>query len=195
MTAWLHTDEYEEIKATLKACRTFISLAKKDISCWKWVFIAVHNAVQGCMVVALTRSDGFGAMNPKDEERWREAYDGRAKFPRTKEKLLSFLELYEKIKQPKMLQYSSLERFKPSGTQGSSMKKLNQLRDEFIHFTPKGWSLHLDAAPRVVSDCLEVAATLIANSNRFMLYTTFKEGELLKSIRHLQRRLAKIEIK
>ena len=43
--------------------------------------------------------------------------------------------------------------FKP-GTQGRSVKQLNKLRNEFIHFVPKGWSLEVDA--RIVDDCLNV---------------------------------------
>jgi hypothetical protein len=193
MKTWLRTDEYEEILATLKACRRFLTLVTEDASYWKWVFIALHNAVQGCMVVALTRSDRFGAIDPEQEREWHEAYARKEKLPRLREKLLSFLKLYEKIKKKGTLQSSAVERFKPTGTQGYSMKKLNEVRDDFIHFTPKGWSLELNGAPQLAIDCLEVAAFLVSNSGRFCIFTSFKDGELLGLIRDLQKEFAAVK--
>ena len=91
------------------------------------------------MVIALTRSDSFGATDVKQEKAWREAYAKGNPLPTDQEKLLSFLDLYDKIKRKGMLPYSSAERFVPGGSQGRSMKKLNFIRNEFVHFTPKGW--------------------------------------------------------
>lgn len=186
MKAWLRTDEYEEVGTTLRACRKFIEFAKTDITYWKWVFIALHNAVQGCMVIALTHSDGLGALNPKQERLWRKAHANSENLPPMREKLLSFLELYERTKQKESLPSSTKTRFVPRGTQGRSMKKLNQIRDEFIHFTPKGWALNLCGAPQVAIDCLEVAAFLVAHSGRFCIHASYQEGELINLIRDLQ---------
>jgi hypothetical protein len=182
MSGWLRTDEYEEIRDTLRACRHFLVLAKSDITYWKWVFIALHNAVQGCMVVALTGTDRFGARNPEQERRWREAYAHREELPREEEKLLSFLKLYEKIKKEGTLQSASVKRFDPQGSQDASMKKLNEVRNEFIHFTPMGWALDLSGADRVVIDCLDVATFLVGHSGRFFIFQSCKEGELLALI-------------
>lgn len=193
MTGSLHTDEYEEILATLRACRRFLALAAEDVTYWKWVFIALHNGVQGCMVVALTRSDRFGAMDPEQERKWHDAYARKEELPRVKEKLLSFSKLYERIKKKGALQSSAVERFEPSGTQGYSMKKLNEIRDDFIHFTPKSWSLDLNGAPLLAADCLEVAAFLVRNCGRFFIFSSFKEGELLELIRDLQRGFAALK--
>ncbi len=190
---WLDTDEYEEIVATLRACQHFFSLATQDVTYWKWVFIALHNIVQGCMVIALTRSDSFGAKDAKQEKAWREAYAKGNPLPTDQEKLLSFLDLYDKIKRKGMLQYSSAERFVPRGSQGRSMKKLNFIRNEFVHFTPKGWSLELSGAPRIAIDCLDVAEFLVKRSNRFMIFTSFKEGEMLGLIDELKKEFAAIK--
>jgi len=52
--------------------------------------------------------------------------------------------------------YVNSRSFKPSGTQDRSIKKLNSLRNEFIHFVPKGWSLEVSGLPQIVDDCLDV---------------------------------------
>jgi hypothetical protein len=190
---WLRTDEYQEVVATLHACQHFLSRSASDVTYWKWVFIALHNVVQGCMVIVLTRSDSFGAKDAKQERAWLEAYEKGSPFPTDQEKLLSFLDLYEKIKKKGTLQYSSVERFVPEGSQSRSMKKLNAIRNEFIHFTPKGWSLELSSAPQIAIDCLDVAAFLAKHSNRFMLSTSFKEGQLIDLIQGLKKQFATIK--
>ncbi len=62
------------------------------------------------------------------------------------------------------------------------MKKLSSIRDEFVHFTPKGWYLEFSGGPAVAIDCLELARFLVLNSGRFSLYSNFKEGELISLI-------------
>lgn len=54
-----------------------------------------------------------------------------------------------------MLIYTNSEKFVPNGSQGCSIKELNDLRNEFIHFVPKGWSLEVSELPRIFTDCLD----------------------------------------
>jgi hypothetical protein len=68
MDNWLRTDEYGEVKQTLRACIDFAQKIPTDIAYSKWLILAMHNLVQGFMVIALTRSDGFGAMRREDCE-------------------------------------------------------------------------------------------------------------------------------
>jgi hypothetical protein len=145
------------------------------------------------MVIALTRSDSFGATDPKQEKAWREAYAKGQSLPTDQPKLLKFLKLYEKIQEKDRLPDSSAERFVPQGSQSTSIKELNSLRNEFIHFTPKGWSLDLSGAPRIAIDCLDVAAFLVKRSNRFVIFTSFKEGEMLGLIDELKNEFAAIK--
>ena len=46
-----------------------------------------------------------------------------------------------------MLKYIDSRKFIPKDTQGSSVKLLNQLRNEFVHFTPRVWALDLVRSP------------------------------------------------
>ena len=144
---WLDTDEYEEIVATLRACRHFLSLATQDVTYWKWVFLALHNIVQGCMVIALTRSDSFGATDAKQEKAWREAYAKGNPLPTDQEKLLSFLDLYDKIKRKGMLQYSSAERFVPRGSQREVDEEPEFHSERVCSFYPQGMVARIERRP------------------------------------------------
>lgn len=195
MNAWLETDEYQEVIATLRAARKFVDFASSDTTYWKWVIIALHNAVQGCMVIALTRSDGFGAIDPKQELAWKNADLRHVQPPPVKEKLLSFMKLFEKIQRKGTIQISSAERFIPTRTQDCSMRKLCEIRDDFVHFAPKGWHIQLSGAPLLAVDCLDVARFLATNSDRFRLFSNFREGELIDLIDDLRVALIKLREK
>jgi len=182
MKRWLETDEYEEVRETLKSLLHFHDLSKRDVAYWKWVFVALHNLVQGCMVIALTGTSGLGALNPAIEKRRRIAWSKGEPQPREQDKLLRFLELYEKIKMQDTLEAASGGQYAGSESHDYSMKKINDLRNEFIHFTPKGWYLDLAGAVQIISDCLDVAEFLVESSGRFFVFSSYVEGELLDLI-------------
>ena len=72
-------------------------------------------------------------------------------------KLDTFLNLYEKIQADKlMMRRIDSQPFKPHGTQTQSVKMLKKLRNKFIHFRPRGWSLKVRGLPRLVADCLNI---------------------------------------
>lgn len=82
----------------------------------------------------------------------------------------SFLNLYKKIKGNPILGY----KFEPKRQQGRSVKKLNRLRNEFIHFMPRGWSIELSGLPCIFRDCLDVLSELgETNAMRWECETQF----------------------
>ena len=50
--------------------------------------------------------------------------------------------------------------FETTEEHDKAVKRLNSLRNEFIHFVPKGWSLELAGLPEMCLYCLEVAEFL-----------------------------------
>lgn len=83
-----------------------------------------------------------------------EAHESGGPFPA--EKLDEFLTLYLKTKDPENFHTLGAGPFVPAGTHDESMNYLNEFRDMFTHFTPKGWSLELAGLPRICLDTLEV---------------------------------------
>ncbi|QTA87539.1 Uncharacterized protein dnm_035730 [Desulfonema magnum] len=67
-----------------------------------------------------------------------------------------FLNLYKKIKSELMLQYINSKKYAPEANEGWSIKKLNSLRNEFIHFQPKTWTIEVTGLPSICLDCLNV---------------------------------------
>jgi hypothetical protein len=151
---WLRTDEREDTITSLKLFIDAVSKVNSDSVYWKWAIISLHSAVQSMMAFHLGFGNHLLVISQEDAEAWLEAHDSGASYPETK--MDSFLNLYKKIKKYEVLGF----KFKPSGQQGGSIKRLNWFRNEFVHFMPKGWSIALSEMPDICSDCLNIIKSL-----------------------------------
>lgn len=168
MNLWLRTDETEEAISALEMIAESALALSADIYSWKWAIIAAHNALQGFMVLALRQGNGLLALKDKIAAQWLKAYREGGKYPI--EKLDNFLNLYKKVKSDRMLCYGHSMKFTATSDHNRSVKKLNQLRNEFIHFVPKGWSLELTGLPEICLRCLEVIEFLGWESGNIIFY-------------------------
>ena len=132
---YLRTDDLTEAIKSLEMVGKLLPDLLHDVYIWKWVIHALHSSFQGFMVAALKGSSGLAVLTKKSEEAWHKAHrDGSRTFPR--QKLDTFPNLYKKIKTEKMLMYSRSEKFVSTVEQDWSVRKLNSLRNDFIHFRP-----------------------------------------------------------
>jgi len=155
MENWLRTDEIQEAIISLEVVSIQLPKVSLDDHYWKWAIIGLHNALQGFMVLALQGSNYLNVLTDKCAREWLATYEsGRKDYPEPK--LDGFLNLYKKIKSERMNIYTSSILFKPNDSQEQSVKKLHSLRNEFIHFVPKGWSLELSGLPQIFENCLDV---------------------------------------
>ena len=157
------TDTFVETVSALEVSSDELELVLKDSYRWKWVILALHSALQGMMALALKGGNGLRVLKPKDAKRWLDAYESGAPLPADLE-MDSFLNLYEKIKSDTILFYVTSKKFTPEGTQGKSIKDLNRLRNQFVHFTPCTLALILNGLPEMTIDCLKIAWFLAYDS-------------------------------
>ena len=144
---------------------------------WKWAILAMHSGLQGMMVLALQGSNGLRVLKPDNAARWLDAYEQGGPLPSDLE-LDNFLSLYKKIKSDLMLMYVHSRKFRPQGTQGSSIKFLNRIRNGYVHFTPKVWALELEGLPNKLLDTLDIAEFLAWESGNIF----WKESDLEQRI-------------
>ena len=155
---WLRTNEHEEATSALEAVAEWSERVQRDIGYWRWVVLALHNTVQGFMVLSLRGSDGLRPLKDDVAAQWLTAYREGGQYP--VEKLDTFLNLYKKVKSQRMLFFVHSKTVTPTGTQGRSMKRLNALRNDFVHFLPRSWSLEVSGLPEICLDCLAVVEFL-----------------------------------
>jgi len=183
------TNELEDAVFSLHMAAECLAKVRDDPHYWKWVIIALHSSLQGFMVSALCQGNDFPVIQsarPKifecpnclqktklpdhrewgSLEEWLDWHKDHSRPVPRSPKLLSFKDLYERIKDPAYMErLCGSKAFRPSGTQGASVKRLiTEMRNTFIHFTPKFlFSTGLDYLP-VVRDVTEVASFLVFES-------------------------------
>ncbi|MDP3678790.1 MAG: hypothetical protein Q8R23_06845 [Methylotenera sp.] len=156
---YYRTDEENEAADALLMAARFAEEVISDIRMWRWVIIALHNAVQGFMVLSLRHGNGLTALTEKSAAAWLAAYEADSTtYP--DEKLDSYLCLYKKIKSTNYGTIGGNQNYVPQGSQDRSIRKLNRIRNDFSHFTPKGWSLELAGLPRICMDALAIVSFL-----------------------------------
>lgn len=161
---YLITDASVETVSAFEVFAEELQRVSADPYRWKWVIIALHGGLQGMMVLALQGSSGLHTLRPDAATRWLEAHERGGPYPEDL-KLDDFISLYKKIKSDLMIMYVHSQKFVPKGTQGPSVKLLNRLRNEYIHFTPRVWVLELAGLPKMAVDCLNLAEFLAWQSH------------------------------
>lgn len=149
---FLQTSEQEEAVRSLEHAAQQAKEIVNDPYSWKWVLISLHNAAQGFMVLALWNGNGLLSMRDDVAVKWLQAYREDKPFPESR--LDRFLNLYAKCKVRENFNYCGSQPFQSTEPQNSSFKKLNEFRNQFIHFTPKGWLLEMNGLPSLVVDVL-----------------------------------------
>ena len=165
---WIRTDEHEEAMGALEAFGRFLARVPQDAFEWRWAILSLHTALQGFMVVAIRDTAGMLPLASDVAAAWMAAY--RTGQPLPQEHLDSFLNLYRKIKRSEIANFLQGNHFVPSGTQGRSVKILNRIRNQFVHFVPASWSLEGTGLPAMGLDCLAIIRYL-AHQYRDHLWT------------------------
>jgi hypothetical protein len=149
---------------------------------WKWAILALHNAVQGFMVLALTGSTNWGALRDEDvsakvqaEFAYRNATaaNDSAGARQVNQTMLSgparlapFLTLYNRIKSSDwwMLKYTNSRSYVPRPTDDVCMSNLDSVRNEFAHFVPMTRGFLLTQFPAMTETGLHVIDFLARES-------------------------------
>jgi hypothetical protein len=148
---WLHTDEKADLITSLAMLEVVLGQTAKDTAAWKWVVIATHSALQSAIACHLEAiGNSLLVAKQDDAEAWLKAHEDGTPYPVMM--MDSFPNLYKKMKHQEINGY----KFTPRGTQGRSIIKINEYRNEFIHFMPKGWVLEVGGLPTMCKDCLDV---------------------------------------
>lgn len=179
---YLRTNEHEEAVRSLEWAEVQSRSLAADPYLWKWVFIALHNATQGFMVLSLWNGNGLLALRPKVAAKWLKAHESGEPYPI--DKLDDFLSLYAKVKDRDSFHTVGAGPFQPGSSTDTSLTRLNDIRNDFTHFTPKGWSLELAGLPRICLDSLELIQFLAWESTAI---TWYRRVHLVRAKRALKR--------
>jgi len=148
----------EEINALdyLEKFYFFLSQTNSDIMAWKWVIIALHGALYGFAICACKGSSFKNVLNKRIKR---------------KNHLITFDKALELCQDTNFMHMKKPLKLTPQ--QNESVQKLSKLlRDEFVHYVPKNWSIEIHGFPQIVLDVLEIIEFLLINSG---IWSSFNE--------------------
>ena len=180
---WLRTDEHEEAVRSLEWVAALSRTVETDAYTWKWIIIALHNATQGFMVLALWDGTGLRALRDNIAAKWLKAYRSGGDYPI--EKLDEFSNLYAKVKSRR----GAKPAFSPGLTHDKNLSRLNSFRNEFTHFTPKGWCLELALLPPICRDALDLIEFLGWKSSQVLWHKPTHVRRVKSAIRATRKAL------
>jgi hypothetical protein len=152
---WLRTNEIEEFIDAIEHTARLAGQVKDDVKVWKWLIIALHSALQGACVCALRGHDTAG-VTMLTKKSWKKVWhwlDVESRndphSPMPAERLASLKDLFARVRDPELL--PAPHTLRASTNVVADIDKLNRLRNDFIHFVPRGLFLELSGMPRIVT--------------------------------------------
>jgi hypothetical protein len=186
MSPWLTTDETNEAVGALEMAARHLEEAAQDAHMWKWALLALHNAIQGFMVLALRGTWAVGTLSQDVRDRQIAAHHALLKAIEqgdhaaveaaeeqerrlwAENHLAGFNWLYARIKdedQWAMRQWGNDKVFDPGPTCDQSMEHLKSLRDDYLHFVPKTRTDSVTRFTTIALDGLSMIAFLMNETN------------------------------
>src|SRR5262249_26030960 len=148
--------------------------------------IALHNALQNMMALALNCGNGLRTLRNDVAASWIVAHRTGAQRP--VERLDFFLNLFKKIQGSEVRCFTNSRAFRPSHSQRRSVAQLNALRNRFLHFLPGTWQIETTGLPSICLDCLGVVEFLGWESGNVWWRPAY-EGRVRRALTRLRRAL------
>jgi hypothetical protein len=153
---WINTDEAEDVAGSIRHVIRCAQFIQADPQAYKWALLALHSALQGACVAHLTTTEQpLGAVTDRNAKEWRTFHEASRmdpSAPRPKTYLMGLPDLLKAIRKP----HSAGDRSNGLGVTVNDSELANlrhfndDLRNQFVHFKPMGWSIELSGVPELV---------------------------------------------
>lgn len=184
---FFRTDERSEAYNALKKSIQFLDETNEELYNWKWFLISLHNCLQAYMILALKGSSSLSVMKKEHVRKWLHSYETNGRYPKVQ--MDNFLNLFNKIQSDVMMKYTDSNFFVSTEQISTSIYELNNLRNNFIHYMPKGWSLNISGLPSLGLDIVKVLKFLLYESGNIMFYEVGHEADVKLLIEELSQKL------
>lgn len=163
---YYRTDLKEEAIDYLDKCSLFLSKTVYCKSYWKWVVISFHGSLYHFMLFALRNTDGSGIWEKEIRNK-----QGHMDFSKEDDmNLISFSRAFKRIQnKERMGGYMSAKFYTSNNDIDTAITDLNQWRNSFIHYKPKGWSIEIKIFEKILKQVLPVLEFIVNDSGRVLL--------------------------
>ena len=183
------TDIEYDAAYSLVAASDFLALVDAKPHYWRWFVLAVHSAVQGALALALTNGNLFHVQKPSVTCRMLAALESGSQgleFPNPH--MDNFLRLYAKAKQAAYLR-SGATPLPTDERHERALSSLDEMRDEFVHFNSKSWSVEISYMIKTAAVACEVIDHVF-ESGAVLWHSDESKKEADRALQSLKKALA-----
>lgn len=152
---YLHTDKLEDTIISLEMFSIAATRLSQELGHWKWIVLALHSAIQSAAVVCLSVGNDFEVARQSDVKKWLKAMSRGVPPPDMK------VDLFQNIVRKLEAARSVWGGLSLSDNEIESLKWLNELRNNFVHFMADEWSIELELLHCTSRDCMALVCKLI----------------------------------
>ncbi len=162
---YIRTNEIEDVLSTVAFMADLVPQLEDNPIYWKWLIQAAHNALQGSLVCVLSGTAGIGAFPEKLQSKWLEYFEKSrtdSSITPPPERLAPFKELLARASQQEHMHYLDGSPLVLTKEEVCDLHFLNDLlRNNFVHFTPGGWSIEGAGLPRIILTAIRVTTWIM----------------------------------
>lgn len=200
MNDYIETDERLDVICSLQIVVMALGEVRSNSGLWKWVILGLHNAFQAAMVCHLTDTAGLGAFKYSDEQRWLEWYKNTENVEGIEDEDEPRLhvapprELFKRVFEiSSRIDNETTILLEADKNEKNAFELLCNLRNEFAHFRPKGWSLEISGLPEMSCQILKMILEISENGWAFRHLNEYEKTELMSLIENLKMELLNIQ--
>lgn len=189
-TRWIRTDAPSDLLNSLEHCLLCFTLTRSDERNWKWCVIAAHSAAQIAMVMVLVNAHQDEHLTAKSRKEIlafheRSRTDPNAQWPDTK--LAAFMDLYDACTKRLPADIAASEHRK-------NVRRLNSLRNHWIHFGEDGSSVSIGLARIAVQAGIKLVLELSPTSASGLYHSRTNEARYEIAVTSLLRLLEAAQV-
>lgn len=185
---WFETSEQQDALYSLRHAALCVGLAGASPENWKWAIIAFHSALQGALACQLSGTMQVGALKAEDGLKWLE-YLQRDRAPKMPETQLAPIGvLFQRVTtgREETKKHRSVEWVKDVDNQiisvdettRNAFEKLVDFRNDFAHFTPRGWSIEVSGLPLIFSRLAQLISEILNGGWAFRHLSTEEQTKM-----------------
>ena len=155
---YIRFDEVEDVLSSLDLLALISARITREPSYWKWVIVSSHMALQGAIVCVLAGTSSLPVLDKNSGRLMADWLDKRqGQIP--DDRLADFGTLLDRAQDK---QFTDGNPLALTAQRKKDILRLHRhFRNDFAHFTPKGWSIEVAGLPRIISAALGAIEVLM----------------------------------
>jgi transcriptional regulator with XRE-family HTH domain len=182
-SGYVRTDTAEDAISSLEVAAEFYERAMTDERYWKWFVVALHAGIQSLFALALDGGNGLLVQKAGVAALTLAAYEQGSTPPEPH--MDNFMRLYKRLQVQSNLRFTSAQPLSESPQSERALEGLNSLRDEFLHFNTKSWSVERALVQARAQESVKVAEFIVLESAAILWYGEAKKERAYAAIRKL----------